>query len=342
MRKAQKPVSRSDVAKLAGVSVSAVSLVLNKTPDIRISEPTRKRIFDAAKKIGYRPSAVARALVTGKTNIIGVSIYYMDSPFDVYTYGILSGFWKTIREHEYRLTFNVLENEDDVSDLFREKVADGMLLIAPPHHVNNLDIIQESHYPTIVVGSKSDDALLDYVDVDNIKMGKKATEILIKKGHRDILHISGFTEESSSAESRIEGYKNALLENDIAYNKNLVIDGSWRYDIARAAVRKAFKNKLKFSAIFAASDSMARAAIDELLAQGLQVPKDCSVIGVNQDPHYCYGKIALATFKQPLERIGLKAAELLIAKIKNKKISKPKEYLFPAKYIPGDSVGKCR
>ena len=116
------PVTRKDVARIAGISLSAVSLVLNKTPCVKISDATRKRIIEDAEQLGYRQSSFARAIVSGKTNVIGISTYYMKSPFNFYISQILSGAWQLLTDNGYRLIFNILKPDDDIANLLKKKL----------------------------------------------------------------------------------------------------------------------------------------------------------------------------------------------------------------------------
>lgn len=333
----KKPIIRADVAKLAKVSASTVSLVLNENPNTRISKETRKRVFDAAKKIGYQPNAVARALVTGRSNNIGIIIFHTGSPFSIYSAGLLSGLWTVINNAGYRVTMDAIANENDASKMYRERAADGVIMIAPPPEIVNMELMVEGDLPMVAIGGCPKNVDIDYIDMDNVAAAYQATNFLLEYGHRDILHISGPSDLISSAGDRVEGYKQAIMEAGIKVNDKLIVRGTYLYESGRTAVANAIQQGVKFSAIFAANDDLAHGAIDEMKTRGMDVPNDISVIGIRNQTQLGTTMNMLTSIQQPLETISITAAEVLLEKI-NKKKNKPKTRLFKGKLIKGLSV----
>ncbi len=333
----KRAITRRDVAELAGVSASTVSLVLNNTPNTRISEDTRKRVMAAADKVGYRPSAVARALVTGKTNTIGVLIFYAESPFDKYTGGILSAFWNLVHKNGYRLTIDGIPPDGDASVMFRERAADGVLLLVPPPEIKNLEVMIQAQFPLVCVGSTITDQNIDYVDTDNYMAGKDGTQHLLDRGHKKILHIAGPVDDMTSARDRLRGYRDAMEENGIGFDPAFVVQGNYLAVSGKQAMHRALQQKLDLTAVFAANDGMARGAMEELRNSPLRVPDDVSVVGVNNDPA---GEITpgdLTAIQQPMEAVGHAAAEIMLSRIRGNG-GRPRQHLFRGRLISGSSV----
>ncbi|NRA39732.1 MAG: LacI family DNA-binding transcriptional regulator, partial [Planctomycetes bacterium] len=169
---------RKDVAELAKVSPSTVSLVLNNTPGPRIPDSTRQRVIDAADELGYQPSAVARALVTGKTMTIGVVFHYIGNPFHNIAAEWLNGVWSVLRGSGYRLVIGEGNEESLMAGLYRERGVDGIILLVPPYDANDPEVqrMRKSNFPVVSIGAKCEHAVGDYVDSDNFNVALHQTE----------------------------------------------------------------------------------------------------------------------------------------------------------------------
>ncbi len=327
----------ADIARMAGVSKCTVSLLLNNHPNVRVSENTRKRIHDAIKKLDYRPNAVAKALSTGRTNSIGILIFHVGSPFTSYATGILDGIWEVAHRNSMRMTIDSVDVSGDVSKFQREAMVDGIIMLAPPVSVKNLKMVLASGFPVLCVGSKVSGIETDYVDLDNFGTAKNSVMRLIRMGHRDIIHISGPVDGISSAKDRLEGYKAALAEAGISFRRSLVISGNYLFDSGRRAVSAAMEKNIKFSAIFAANDSMAYGAASELLDRGIKIPNDISIAGIDADNMEGFKGPSLMTTRQPLKKIGEVAGELIVKRIEAGR-QKPRTVLMKGDFIEGGSI----
>ena len=310
----QGRVSRADVAKLANVAPCTVSLVLNDTPN-RIREETKQRVRDAAKQLGYKPSATARALVTGRMDSLGVVIFQGGTPFDTYTSGLLTSFWNRIRLDKYRLSFDSIELAESAAGYFIDHAADGIMLIAPPGQVKNLEMMQQAGFPLVCVGNHPESSAVDYVDIDNYAAGRQLTELLIEHGHKKIIHIAGIPDKSSTAAERLAGYRDAMRHAGLKVEYPYIYCGDFVYEYGRAAIAEALDKTIDFTAVFAATGDTAYGAIDELAARGLNVPDDISVVGIKALSNVAGKRCQVTGILNPLDQIGEAAGEILLQRI---------------------------
>jgi LacI family transcriptional regulator len=338
-----KIASRNDVARLAGVSPSAVSQVLNNLPNTRISPVVREKILSAVRGLGYRPHPIAKALAAGRTSIIGVLIFHVGTPFGEYSSNILNASWLKFNENSYKMLIDCKKVEDVIAVQFREEGwCDGYIIIAPPLHLIGADAIPASQRACICIGSSPDGIETSYADMDNRHAGRMAVSYLIEKGHSKIAHISGPVSEISSARDRFTGYIEALRKHSLKFSENLVSEGNYMPASGRAAMAELLNRGDRFTAVFVANDGMARGAIDEARANGLRVPQDISIIGIDDSPSP-YGEATdkLTTIRQPLAEIGAEAASILLKLLsENPKSWRPIVKLFPGKIIERATVAK--
>lgn len=342
MQRRKQAASRSDVAKLAKVAPSTVSLVLNNTPGPRIPDETRKRVVQAAEELGYRSSSIAKALVTGRTNTIGVVMHFVERPFIHYSARVLDGCWMALQQHGYRMLMLRGTGDTCVAGLYRERSVDGVLVLAAPHQSRDPELLDlaASGFPIVFVGSRPEAVTSDYVDIDNVTTARQATEELIRAGHREILHIAGPLEVNSSALDRLAGYRQAMDAAGLPRRPELELDCSFNGGFAEQRLAAAMQAGLRFTAIFSANQGMAYGAMRTLQARGLRVPQDVSVIAIDaeqDDP----GLPRVSTYEQPLDAIGRRAGEALHGRIGG--FDGPgRAFLLPCRSLPGATLGPPR
>jgi LacI family repressor for deo operon, udp, cdd, tsx, nupC, and nupG len=207
MLRSGRAASRKDVAAAAGVAPSTVSLIINQTPGIRIPTTTRDRVLEAARRLGYRSSTIARSLVTGKTGTVGAVMHFVDHPFHNYTAGVLEGFWSAVQPHGYRILLSNGTPDACIAGLFRERCVDGLLVVAAPTGSDDRELhdLAAAGFPVVFVGSLPLAIAANYLDIDNVAVGRSATERLLSLGHRRILHLAGPLDVNTSALDRLAG-----------------------------------------------------------------------------------------------------------------------------------------
>lgn len=339
MQRRRQAASRSDVAKLAKVAPSTVSLVLNNTPGPRIPDETRKRVLEAAEALGYRSSSIAKALVTGRTNTIGVVMHYVDRPFYQYSARVLDGFWLSLQPHGYRMLMVRGTGDTCVAGLYRERSVDGILVLAGPHAARDPELMDlaAAGFPVVFIGSRPLAVACDYVDIDNVLTARQATEELIRAGHREILHLAGPLDVNSAAVDRLAGYRQAMDAAGLPRRPELELDCSFNPELAEERLEKAMQGGLRFTAIFAANQAMAHGAMRVLRARDLDVPSDVAITAIDLE-HEDPKRQSLFTYEQPLDDIGQRAGEALHERI-NGYEGPGRALLLPCRSVPGSSLG---
>jgi LacI family transcriptional regulator len=333
MTKKKKAPTSWDVARLAGVSRSTVSFVLNNTPGIKISEETRRRVLEAVKILDYKPNAIARSLAKQKTEAI--AFFVLDIANPVFP-NMARGIEDVARHNGYTL---LLCNTDGKSlrelrymNLMLERRVDGVIVGALSNEeVSRL--ARKKNMPLVILEHPRLPEH-DVVYADNIQGSYEAVKYLIELGHTRIAHIT-INPESIIVRERIEGYKKALEDAKIPFDENLL---KIFYDQVNEeiAINELFSLPNPPTAIFAFSDFMAIQIMKILIKRGIRIPQDISIVGFD-DTLANLTIPELTTVSQPFYEMGVKAAEVLIERLKNPDL--PIQHIkLPTKLVIRDST----
>ena len=324
-------VTIKDVAKLADVSVSTVSLVINKKK--HISEGTRKRVFEAVKELNYYPRRSARGLPLKRCGNIGFILtddhFSKSEPF--YTKIFIGTELEARNYRNYILLTTVprdFESDKDIPLFLLEKNVDGVIIAGwVPDDL--ISLIHNRNVPCVLIDYHPKNGKYVSVLVDNIRGGIEATEFLIKNGHRDIGFLGGDIQHPSIAD-RYQGYTNALVKNNIKINKDWTfIQDYTSQEDGFSAVKKILKLEKKPTAIFAANDALAIGCIRGLRRNGIKVPDEISFIGFDDIEESYQLEPPLTTMRVEKEELGslgvrkiikMIAADITCEKIKNREI----------------------
>lgn len=306
-----------DVAKAADVSVATASYVLNQQTggNVRISDETRERVWQAAKALDYHPNLAARHVRTGKSRLIGfISDEVASTPFAV---NIIRG--AQIEAGKNGKTLFVINTERNrqaekkaIAALLERNV-EGIVyatmyhrMIEPPESIRKV--------PTVLVDCFCEDRSLPSITPDEIHGGRLATEVLLKKGHRRIGFINvDFERHYPAASGRLEGYRQALAAYDVPYSEELVRVGNTMADLGYECSRDLIALADPPTAIFCGTDRTAMGAYDALKEAGLRIPEDVAVIGFdNQELIAAYLRPALTTIALPHYEMGRWAVQQLL------------------------------
>ncbi len=305
-----KKVTSLDVARLAGVSQSAVSRVF--TQGASVSPDMSKRVRAAAETLGYRPNALARGLITGRTKIIGLVVAYLDNPFYPDALEKLSTALQA--EGYHLLVFTTgkhgVDTDRVISELLDYQV-DGIITASITLSGELTRRCAAAGIPVILFNRGIPGSGLAAVTSDNRAGGRKAAEFLLAGGHARIAHITGFAGASTSRDRRA-GFEAAL--DAAGQGLHAVEDG--RYDRATAAeaTRRLMDRPDPPDAIFVANDHMALAVMDVLRFDlGLKVPEDVSILGYDDVPMAAWPAYDLTTVRQPTRRMVQATVEELMA-----------------------------
>jgi LacI family transcriptional regulator len=313
-----RAITIRDVARQAGVSLSTVSQVLNGRPGYA-SPATRDRVLTAARELGYRPNALARGLVTSRTGTLGVVI--TDITRDLFTQ-VVGAIEQIASGQEYSVLLACaagVQPEQRALETFVDKRVDGIICMSSTASTSAEHILQVTRLgiPLVMINRPLHTQDLNQIAWDDVEVGQRATEHLIGLGHRRIAHVSGLLNQVGrrSAVDRVAGYRAALEGAGLPVDPSLIVEGGYDYALGFAAVNRLFDRDRPPTAIFAASDSMAVAAVNVLHRRGMHVPDDVSVVGANDDLLALHVEPPLTTVRLPVVAAGRRAAELILAAI---------------------------
>ncbi|MFE4835352.1 LacI family DNA-binding transcriptional regulator [Arthrobacter sp. NPDC056691] len=305
------PVTLRQVAEEAGVSTATVSLVVNKKKDARISAETRKRVRDAISKLGYRPNALAKTLVSGTSRFIGlVADAIATTPF---AGQIIQGAQDEAWKHGYALLIANTEGnadlENDAITMMLEYKVRGILYSTWFHRETDVPVsLHEADFVLVNCFSKDPDARA--VVPDEAQGGQSATEILLGHGHRRIAFINATTP-APAKDGRLEGYKRALENAGIPFDPDLVLEAYPDQEGGYGATQELLQ--LGVTAVYCYNDRMAMGLYDALREQGLSIPEDMAVVGFdNQEVIAAHLRPPLSTVALPHYELGAAGVRILL------------------------------
>lgn len=304
-------VTSMDVARLAGVSQSAVSRVF--TPGASASKKTIEKVRKAAEELGYRPNVLARAMVSGKSGIIGLVVAYLNNQ---YYPEALEKLTNALQDRGYHvlvfLASHAAGNIDRVVEEILDFQVDGIIAASVALSSDLSARCQTAGVPMVLFNRAQDDPSMSAVTSDNIAGGRKAAEFLLAGGHEKIGYIAGW-EGASTQRDREAGFTAELAAAGKTLHAREV--GNFVTEEAQAATRRMFANDPP-DAVFVANDHMAIAVMDTLRFElGLSVPDDVSVIGYDDVTVASWPTYNLTTVRQPANRMVAETVDILLAKI---------------------------
>jgi DNA-binding LacI/PurR family transcriptional regulator len=304
-------VTSAEVAALAGVSQSAVSRVF--TPGASASARTVEKVRKAAEKLGYRPNVLARAMVSGRSRIIGLVVAYLDNQFYPVALERLSNALQA--EGYHILIFTAPNSTDGVEKVMQDLMAyqvDGIILASVSISSDLTARAKAAGIPVVLFNRGQDDKRLSAVTSANRQGGRLAAEFLLAGGHKRIAHIAGW-QGASTGRDRQSGFLDGLAAG--GQTPVAVIDGMYNRDVAIACTKELLTGGQHPDAIFVGNDHMAFAVLDTLRAEGLIPGQDVSVVGYDDVPLAAWGAYDLTTIRQPVNRMVDAAIATMLAQI---------------------------
>lgn len=316
-------VKLEDVAKLAGVSPTTVSRVLNNRG--YISEKTRKKVEDAIKELNYYPNDIARSLFKKRTNFIGLILPTINNPFfselALYIENICSNYgFKVILCN----SLGQLEKEKSYAEMLIRHQVDGMIVCSYNRGIEayknpKLPIVAIDHYlsPTIpVIGS------------DNYEGGRLAVQHLIDVGCKSIIHINGPFDLETPTQNRRKAYED-LVEKPITYELNNLFNE----EATAATIRQVFNDYPETDGIFASDDLIAATCLKVAQELHIDVPKQLKVVGYDGTQTVSSLLPQLTTIRQPIEDIAKTAVIKLNEIIEEAQIDETMEIILPVQLV---------
>ncbi len=306
-------ITSAQVAARAGVSQSAVSRVF--TPGASVSAKTMEKVRKAAAELGYRPNVLARAMVSGRSRIVGVVMAYLDNQFYP---DVLDKLSTALQAQGYHvLIFMARQTAGTVDQVVEEILdyqVDGIIVASVALGSELAARCRAAGVPVVLFNRSQDDPNMSAVTSANRAGGACVARFLLAGGHRRIGYIAGW-ESASTQRDREAGFVQALEEAGQGLHSRGV--GNFRMDQARAATLQMFAADPP-DAVFVANDHMALAVMDALRHDlGLSVPGDVSVVGYDDVPAAAWPAYDLTTMRQPANRMVAATVRLLLETIED-------------------------
>ena len=332
-------VTIKDVAKKAGYSVTTVSRALNGYDDV--NENTRKKIFQVARELNYRPNRIAQNLVSRKFNTIGMFVLARETFKQEFIFEIQSGILDQISEQNFDLLlFGDQELKSNLEQICTQRGVGGAVILGLRVDNPIVEELAQLNFPVILIDIPIEGQRAGFVTSDNRDGISQALDYLYQLGHRQIGLINGH-EGAWVSKERLMGYQQALNRLSLSYVEDLVTVGDFSKKSGRRAARLLIENNPQMTAICAVSDLMAAGAMEELMAAGYDIPGDISIIGFDDQLFAPHTTPALTTVRQNKYQMGVVAAEELVAMIEDVDY-KPELRTLPTKLVIRSSTAKVR
>lgn len=343
-----------DIARLAGVSRSTVSRVINNYPNV--PEKTREKVLKIIEQYKYEPNTSARILAGKSNNTIGlfvISISDSDGPSKIYRSTYYSSFISAVVDVANTIGYYVLvhtiysgKDYSKINQSFLQKRISGGVLVGNEKDSGAIREISSMGYPIGIVDYDSKEIEKQGMDKSNLIVVNsmdfegtvKALNYIIKLGHRDIGIITGRMETYSGAQ-RFKAYKYVMEQNGLQIKPEYILRGEFLKKNTYDEVKKLVHSKKLPTALFACNDDMALAAMDVFEEEGIRIPYDISIIGFDDIPVVSQMKPALTTVRVPVYDMVTQITELLIGSIENEKRAFICED-FPTRFIIRDTCMK--
>ena len=315
---ANKEVTIKDVAKLAECSPTTVSRVINNS-DHPVSKDTAEKVEDAIKKLNFSPNRIAQGLKSDRSNIIGVSVHDI---CDSYFAQMVKGIEEFISGHEYIVniynTSRSVEKELHAVNMLKANRADAIVFAGGAL----MDKEYEQKMYSIVEQLKAQNTVLLGVtphpfEINNISLGNKKAaamigDYLIENGHQKIAFVDG-PDNLYTSYLRRKGLKESLFKHNLKLNDDLIFSGDFSFEGGRKAALKLLdKDDQEITAVLGANDATALGMIWELNNQGIKVPDDISVVGIDDLPEAKYSYPPLTTISLPIYQLGTNIGKFLL------------------------------
>ncbi|MDD4808352.1 MAG: LacI family DNA-binding transcriptional regulator [Oscillospiraceae bacterium] len=331
-------LSIRDIAKMAGVSVTTVSRVLNNYPDV--SEGTKRRVQRVIAECDYQPNNAARNLKRTHSNAVGLLMEGSATPFITDLSDIIEA---EINAHGYTLVphrvTNGVSGVDTAVQLVMEKRLKG-LIICGGYFIHSLEQLKRLPVPAVFCTttlSGIDHSTYSSVHVDDRQAAMEAVNYLVSIGHRDIAILGGIENDSGGVSGqRLSGYYDALKQHHIPLDPTLVCYGGL-FTMQRGydATCELLSGSRQPSAVFCVADSLAVGACKAIFNAGLRVPQDISVMGFDGTDMARFYEPSICTVRQPKESIAKKTVEVLISLMEKK--GPNRHIIFPTEIVTGGS-----
>jgi LacI family transcriptional regulator len=305
-----------DIARELEIDSSTVSRALSNSN--RVAKKTKEKVLKKANELGYQPNLLASNLRRNVSNTIGVIVPRISRHF-------FSSVIQGVEETAYLAGYNVIicqsleqfEREKKIIETLLANRVDGVLISISMETIDYVHIqgLKNGGVPVVIFDRHCNIPDHNNVLIDDFKAAFDATQHLINKGCKKIVHFSG-PQELEIYKNRLRGYKNALQANNIPFDDNYILDSKLMEKDGIENAKKLLENSLAFDGIFSANDVAAIGAIKHLTSQGVKIPEDVAIVGFSNEPISTVISPSLTTINQPGFEMGKIATDLLLKHIK--------------------------
>lgn len=328
----------SDVARRARVTTATVSNVITRR--VPVSEKTRARVLQAIEELGYRPNLVARGLAQGKTLTLALVVPTISNPFFA---EVVEEVERVADQHDYQLLLSMTHNSPEEGKRHLERMAsrwvDGFIVMGMAGDIADVLALKNAGKEVVLSVWNQDPCTqsLPIVDIDFRLAGELATQHLLEYGHR---RIAAILEEPVQL-TRRQGFQSALTEAGLAASPEYVLQGDSSFESGYQGALALLNLPEPPTAIFAGNDWMALGAIEAIASKGLAVPRDLSVVGVDDISLASHSNPRLTTISTPKREMARAATELLLRYIQRADIpEKPLKILVSPHLVVRESTAR--
>jgi len=310
-------ITIKDVVRLAEVSISTVSRVINDSKPV--SPEVRRRVLKVIEETGYKPNDVARSLVTRRSYLIGVIVNNLAQS---YVADIVRGIEEIGKMYGYDIllcsSYSSKETQEKYLQLLDRKQAEGLFLVGNKFDDEIIELARGLNKPCIYF-TRDVHANMNHISIDCNAAIYEMTKYLVQEGHRKIVYVSDFENRSSVENDKIGGYHKAVEDNELGYSKVYVVGGNKHgkaYELGKSMVKDAGE----FTAVVCSNDEIAIGVLDSFIDNGIRVPEDVSVVGFGNIREGKFVRPELTTIGEPYYDVGAVGMRMLIKMIKGDKI----------------------
>ncbi|MBT2722868.1 LacI family DNA-binding transcriptional regulator [Bacillus sp. ISL-46] len=328
-----------DIARVANVSKSTVSRVLNNQTNI--SEEARERVLKAIEELNYQPSKLARALSSGFDAIMVVSRSAKTTANNPFFSEIIHRISSNAEEENFDVIIQTSRNSKDELEKcitkIKEKMIKGIIMLSSPANEDFFKQLDVFNIPIVVIGRVDGEYTNIFsVDTDNYQDSYNLTKFLIEQGHKEIACLHSPLDYHVSID-RLEGYKDCLKDLSVPLKEEWIINSGYTVNTAYDSATSLLLSQHRPTAVFATDDLKVLSLYKSALENGISIPNDISIVGYSSPNISAFLSPSLTRIEIPVKKLGDAGTKLLFDKIKeNKAINSPK--IVPTEMIIQNSV----
>jgi DNA-binding LacI/PurR family transcriptional regulator len=312
-----------EVAAHAGVGRGTVSRVVNNAAGVK--ESTRRAVQQAIAELGYVPNLAARSLAGRGADAVALVMTEPDWRMfaEPFFSEIVTSLGDALTDTGMQLLLTLVRSDTErrrFLEYARGGRVDGALLMSVHADDPLPDMLAAARLPTVLLGRRSADEHVSYVDADNVGGARSAVAHLLESGRRTIATITGPLD-MYVAQCRLRGYRDALAQAGLEARPSWVVEGDFTEESGRRAMARLIERHPEIDGVLAASDTTAAGALEALRAAGRRVPEDVAVIGFDDFPLAERTQPRLTTVRQPLEEIGRAMVRLLLEELEESSVA---------------------